>query len=69
MAGQRVLAEGFAAGMLTQTASPLLTEAAQTCLRCLPSHLERFTHQGGSMGRELLAYCESHGRAMQWLQA
>jgi hypothetical protein len=30
-------------------------------------HLELFTHTKESMSRELLAYCESHGRAIEWL--
>lgn len=32
-------------------------------------HLELFSYQEGSMKGELLAYCESHGRTMEWLQS
>jgi len=29
-------------------------------------HLELFTYDGGTMTHELLAYCESHGRDIDW---
>jgi hypothetical protein len=32
-------------------------------------HLELFTYRGGIMESELLAYCESHGRTIEWLQS
>ena len=32
-------------------------------------HLELFSYQGGLMRGELLAYCESHGRAIEWQQS
>lgn len=31
-------------------------------------HLELFTYGGGNAEYELLAYCESHGRMIEWLQ-
>ena len=31
-------------------------------------HLELFSYQEGMMKSELLAYCESHGRTIEWLQ-
>ena len=32
-------------------------------------HLELFSYQDGMMKSELLAYCESHGRTIEWLQS
>jgi hypothetical protein len=32
-------------------------------------HLELFSYQGSTMKGELLAYCESHGRTIEWLQS
>jgi hypothetical protein len=32
-------------------------------------HLELFSYQAGIMSSELLAYCESHGRTIEWLQS
>ena len=32
-------------------------------------HLDLFSYQGGIMTGELLAYCESHGRTIEWLQS
>ena len=31
-------------------------------------HLELFSYEGGLLQSELLAYCESHGRTIEWLQ-
>jgi hypothetical protein len=31
-------------------------------------HLELISYQSGAMESELLAYCESHGRHIEWLQ-
>lgn len=30
-------------------------------------HLELYSYTGGQVKRELLAYCESHGRSLEWL--
>jgi hypothetical protein len=32
-------------------------------------HLELFSYEAGTVKSELLAYCESHGRSMEWLQS
>ena len=32
-------------------------------------HLELFSYKAGKVKRELLAYCESHGRTIEWLQS
>jgi hypothetical protein len=32
-------------------------------------HLELFSYHAGRVQSEVLAYCESHGRTIEWLQA